>query len=102
MLVSNNHAVSGYILLTVLLLAVNNIGRVLFYVVVVPTTMHGVFFRKNASFVEHVREMGLANMPQLGVTYETHHAFDIGELIETIRSTTLKQKLTRLRSIFTG
>ena len=94
--------VFAYALLLLAALAINIIGRALFYVVVIPTTMPGAFFWKNDSFVEHAREMGLADMPQLGVAYERHHAFKISELIDTIRTTTMKQKITQLRSIFTG
>ncbi|MGJ8686792.1 MAG: DmsC/YnfH family molybdoenzyme membrane anchor subunit [Spongiibacteraceae bacterium] len=43
------------------------IGRTLFYVLVVPTTMPGAFFWKNKDFEEHARDIGLANMPQVGV-----------------------------------
>ena len=51
------------------------IGRALFYVLVIPTTMPGAFFWKNAGFQEHAREAGLANMPQTGVLPKTdyHH-----------------------------
>jgi DMSO reductase iron-sulfur subunit len=96
------HPVVAYGLLVMVALAINIIGRALFYVVVIPTTMPGAFFWKNDSFVEHARETGLAEMPQLGVAYERHHAFKLAELIDTIRNTTIKQKFTQLRSIFTG
>jgi DMSO reductase iron-sulfur subunit len=102
MLFSSNHTVFAFSLLTVIVFASNIISRALFYVVVIPTTMPGAFFWKNAGFAEHARETGLADMPQMGVVYETHHAFNIGELIETIKTTTMKQKFTQLRSIFTG
>ncbi|WP_414729674.1 DmsC/YnfH family molybdoenzyme membrane anchor subunit [Zhongshania aliphaticivorans] len=48
------------------------IGRCLFYVLVVPTTMPGAFFWKNKDFEEHARDIGLANMPQVGVVAHTH------------------------------
>ncbi|HED33275.1 MAG TPA: 4Fe-4S dicluster domain-containing protein [Gammaproteobacteria bacterium] len=48
------------------------IGRALFYVLVVPTTMPGAFFWKNRGFEEHARESGLAQMPQVGVIADTH------------------------------
>ena len=102
MLFSGNHTVIAYALLTVVALASNIIGRALFYVVVIPTTMPGAFFWKNEGFVEHAREVGLADMPQMGVAYESHHAFNVGELLETIKTTTMKQKFSQLRSIFTG
>ncbi|NKI17678.1 dimethyl sulfoxide reductase anchor subunit [Spongiibacter sp. KMU-166] len=48
------------------------IGRTLFYVLVIPTTMPGAFFWKNKDFEEHAREIGLANMPQVGVVADLH------------------------------
>ncbi|MFT5575335.1 MAG: DMSO reductase iron-sulfur subunit [Bermanella sp.] len=48
------------------------IGRCLFYVLVIPTTMPGAFFWKNKDFEEHAREIGLAHMPQVGVVYDKH------------------------------
>jgi hypothetical protein len=48
------------------------VGRALFYVLVVPTTMPGAFFWRNAGFVEHARATGLANMPQVGVVPVAH------------------------------
>lgn len=102
MLLAGMQSVIAFALLAVLALASNVISRALFYVVVIPTTMPGAFFWKNDGFVEHAREVGLADMPQMGVAYETHHAFKVGELIETIKTTTMKQKLAQLRSIFTG
>ena len=102
MLVSGDNTMFAYALMAAIMLASNVIGRALFYVVVIPTTMPGAFFWKNDGFVEHAREVGLADMPQMGVAYETHHAFNFGELLETIKTTTMKQKFTQLRSIFTG
>lgn len=78
------------------------IGRALFFVLVIPTTMPGAFFWKNRGFVEHAREVGLADMPQLGVAYERHHAFKLAELIETIRTTSFNEKLVQLKRVFTG
>ena len=102
MLLMQTESVWMFVLLTAVLVVSNIISRALFYVVVIPTTMPGAFFWKNEGFVEHARETGLADMPQLGVAYEGHHAFDVRELIETIRTTTLKQKIAQFRSIFTG
>ncbi len=48
------------------------IGRALFYVLVVPTTMPGAFFWKNKGFEEHAREIGLAANPAVGVAMHTH------------------------------
>ncbi|MES0327596.1 MAG: DmsC/YnfH family molybdoenzyme membrane anchor subunit [Gammaproteobacteria bacterium] len=102
MLFSSNHTVFAYSVLSVIALGSHIISRALFYVVVIPTTMPGAFFWKNQGFVEHAREVGLADMPQMGVAYERHHAFNIGELIDTIKTTTMKQKFSQFRSIFTG
>lgn len=54
--------------LSVILVAL--VGRALFYVLVIPTTMPGAFFWKNKGFEQHARETGLANMPQVGVVPE--------------------------------
>ena len=48
------------------------VGRALFYVLVIPTTMPGAFFWKNKSFEEHARDIGLADMPQVGVVPDLH------------------------------
>jgi DMSO reductase iron-sulfur subunit len=58
------------LLLTALAAAI--LGRALFYVLVIPTTMPGAFFWRNKGFVEHAREVGLAEMPQLGVVPDSH------------------------------
>jgi Fe-S-cluster-containing dehydrogenase component/DMSO reductase anchor subunit len=102
MLFSSAQILTAYLLLIVIVLASNIISRALFYVVVIPTTMPGAFFWKNEGFVEHAREVGLADMPQLGVAYETHHKFDVAALFDTIKSTSMQQKFAQLRSIFTG
>jgi DMSO reductase anchor subunit len=47
-------------------------GRALYYVLVVPTTMPGAFFWKNKGFEEHARDIGLADMPQVGVVPDLH------------------------------
>ena len=53
-------------------LAAAILGRALFYVLVIPTTMPGAFFWKNRGFQEHARESGLADMPQVGVVPHGH------------------------------
>jgi DMSO reductase iron-sulfur subunit len=58
--------------LTLTALAAAILGRALFYVLVIPTTLPGAFFWRNKGFVEHARESGLANMPQLGVVPDHH------------------------------
>ncbi|WP_214657312.1 dimethyl sulfoxide reductase anchor subunit family protein [methane-oxidizing endosymbiont of Gigantopelta aegis] len=75
-------------------------SRSLFFVTVIPTTMPGAFFWKNQGFVEHAREIGLADNPQHGVVYERHHPFKVNELIQTIKETTLEQKLEQVKAIF--
>jgi DMSO reductase iron-sulfur subunit len=54
------------------LLAAALIGRALFYVLVIPTTLPGAFFWNNPAFQEHAREAGLADMPQVGVQAAEH------------------------------
>ena len=53
-------------------LTVAVVGRALFYVLVIPTTMPGAFFWKNKGFEEHARDIGLADMPQVGVVPHSH------------------------------
>jgi len=48
------------------------VGRALFYVLVIPTTMPGAFFWRNRAFEEHARKTGLAKMPQVGVLPNAH------------------------------
>ncbi len=86
-------------LLSVMVLSASILSRALFYVLVIPTTMPGAFFWRNKGFVEHARETGLAEMPQVGVVYEGHHAFNMKELLETIRNTNAKEVLGQLRAI---
>lgn len=59
--------IAGLILVTTAI-----VGRALFYVLVIPTTMPGAFFWKNKGFEEHARDIGLANMPQVGVVQHSH------------------------------
>ena len=61
-----------WVLAAVLIIATALIGRALFYVLVIPTTMPGAFFWRNKGFEEHARETGLANMPQVGVLPNVH------------------------------
>ncbi len=95
-------SVGAFVVLSLVALASAIIGRALFYVVVIPTTMPGAFFWRNKGFVEHAREVGLADMPQLGVAYERHHPFRLDELIDTIRQTSWQQALDQLVRIFRG
>jgi len=51
---------------------VSTVSRALFYVLVIPTTMPGAFFWKNKGFEQHARDVGLADMPQVGVIPDLH------------------------------
>jgi DMSO reductase iron-sulfur subunit len=62
----------AFAILAVMALTSAILGRALFYVLVIPTTMPGAFFWRNKGFVEHARETGLAEMPQLGVVPDSH------------------------------
>lgn len=48
------------------------IGRALFYILVIPTTMPGAFFWKNKAFEQHARDIGLADNPATGVAPLAH------------------------------
>ncbi len=68
---------SSVLLLLWLALALLNcftamVGRALFYILVIPTTMPGAFFWKNKSFEEHARDTGLADNPATGVAPLAH------------------------------
>ncbi|TAK89910.1 MAG: aspartate carbamoyltransferase [Burkholderiaceae bacterium] len=60
-----------WMLAALVIVATALIGRALFYVLVIPTTMPGAFFWRNKGFEQHARETGLANMPQVGVLPES-------------------------------
>jgi DMSO reductase anchor subunit len=62
----------GWAFAAALLLASAVVGRALFYVLVIPTTMPGAFFWRNRRFQEHARETGLAHLPQVGVVPGAH------------------------------
>ncbi|BAN36075.1 anaerobic dimethyl sulfoxide reductase chain B [Sulfuricella denitrificans skB26] len=62
----------AFAMLTLTALTSGILGRALFYVLVIPTTMPGAFFWRNKGFVEHAKEVGLANMPQVGVVPDAH------------------------------
>ena len=56
-----------------LLILTSVIGRALFYILVVPTTMPGAFFWKNKGFEEHAKDIGLAtSMPSAGIIDDSH------------------------------
>lgn len=70
----NDQIISYYLggLFIVSLLITAIIGRALFYILVIPTTMPGAFFWRNKGFEDHARETGLAAMPQVGVLPSGH------------------------------
>ena len=61
-----------WLLLVTTLVTTALIGRALFYVLVVPTTMPGAFFWKNKGFEQHARDIGLAALPQAGIAPLRH------------------------------
>ncbi len=65
-------SMAAWSLLALFVVASALVGRALFYVLVIPTTMPGAFFWRNKGFEEHARETGLADMPQVGVLPCTH------------------------------
>jgi DMSO reductase iron-sulfur subunit len=62
----------GWLLVGGVLVLTSLVSRALFYVLVIPTTMPGAFFWKNKGFEQHARDIGLANMPQVGVAQLRH------------------------------
>lgn len=65
-------AISLWGLTALSILSVAIVGRALFYVLVIPTTMPGAFFWKNKDFEQHARDIGLAHLPQVGVVMNSH------------------------------
>ena len=61
-----------WLLIGVAATAAATVGRMLFYALVIPTTMPGAFFWRNPAFEEHARETGLAKRPQVGVAMDWH------------------------------
>jgi len=75
LVMSQADGIYGYLvwfITSLLIIATSVIGRALFYVLVIPTTMPGAFFWRNKGFQEHARETGLAEMEQMGVLPEHH------------------------------
>ncbi|NOX08505.1 MAG: dimethyl sulfoxide reductase anchor subunit [Gammaproteobacteria bacterium] len=62
----------SWILVAIAIFVSAVLGRALFYVLVIPTTMPGAFFWRNQGFQEHAQQSGLAEMPQVGVLNKTH------------------------------
>lgn len=69
---SSSQALLAWASIGLLLLCSSIISRALFYVLVVPTTMPGAFFWKNKAFEQHARDIGLADMPQVGIAPDKH------------------------------
>lgn len=65
-------SLTGWALVGATLVMTCVVSRALFYVLVIPTTMPGAFFWKNKGFEQHARDIGLANMPQVGVAPLRH------------------------------
>ena len=63
---------ASWSVLSFLIIMTMLVGRALFYVLVIPTTMPGAFFWRNQGFQDHARETGLADMPQVGVVPDSH------------------------------
>ena len=78
------------------------LGRIMFYALVIPTTMPGAFFWKNEQFQEHAIEVGLDDMPQVGVMAPRHHKFDVKALLKVIKNTTMKDAFGQFKRVFTG
>ena len=68
----NGVGLLGWVLLVLSASLVALVGRALFYILVVPTTMPGAFFWKNKAFEQHARDIGLAELPQVGVLPDSH------------------------------
>ncbi len=66
------YTLAGWSLVGATLIVTSIVGRALFYVLVIPTTMPGAFFWKNKGFEQHARDIGLADMPQVGVAPLRH------------------------------
>ncbi|WP_461480734.1 DmsC/YnfH family molybdoenzyme membrane anchor subunit [Porticoccus sp.] len=63
---------AGLAALSSALIVSSLMGRALFYVLVIPTTMPGAFFWRNKGFEQHARDIGLADMPQVGIAPLRH------------------------------
>jgi len=69
---SSVELVAGWIILSVILMATALIGRALFYVLVIPTTMPGAFFWRNKGFEQHATETGLIDVVDAGIVRARH------------------------------
>jgi len=92
-------AILAWLLLAPGVIAAAAIGRSLFFVVVIPTTMPGAFFWKNQDFIDHARATGLVDMEQVGVVRELHGQFKGDELWATIKAARPRTVLAHLKEI---
>lgn len=90
---------AAWLLLAIGVIAAAVIGRSLFFVVVIPTTMPGAFFWKNQDFVDHARQTGLADLEQVGVVREHHGQFKWDELLATLRAARPRTLLAHVKEI---
>lgn len=65
-------ALTLWVAASLVIVATAAVGRMLFYALVIPTTMPGAFFWRNKAFQEHARRTGLAGRPQTGVAVDAH------------------------------
>jgi len=97
------NGVSGFIAwgtVFISILTVAFIGRALFYVLVIPTTMPGAFFWKNQGFQEHARQSGLAQMPQVGVLPKTeYHDLQKQRIIADLKNEWVQIKQLGLKTV---
>lgn len=98
----NNMGLYLYIIATILVVVSSYLSRILFYAVVIPTTMPGAFFWQNDQFKTHAVEVGLSKMPQVGVMAEKHHKFDVSALVDVVKNTSVKAIFTQIKSIIKG
>jgi DMSO reductase iron-sulfur subunit len=64
--------VAGWLILGAIVLTTALIGRALFYVLVIPTTMPGAFFWRNKGFEQHATETGLIDVVDAGIVRAGH------------------------------
>ncbi len=57
----------AWMLLSLSIVCTALLGRALFYVLVIPTTMPGAFFWRNKGFADHAREIGLQKVVDAGL-----------------------------------
>jgi DMSO reductase iron-sulfur subunit len=70
--ISGVFAITAWSLVAVTLLMLALVSRALFYILVVPTTMPGAFFWRNKGFEQHAKDIGLADVVDMGVVSNRH------------------------------